>query len=111
MLVPNTIHDQIRTLTVIGGSAQRAEYRVVNRVFVRHLEHRRHHHLLALWGEVFRAAQNAVEVLRGAIYGVIHHHFSAVRETRHHICREVNLMSSRVIIFIDPQKYKNFITH
>ena len=96
VLVPNTVHDQVRTLSIVRGSAQSTEYSVVKRVFVGHLEHRWNHHVLALLSEVFRAAQNAAEILRSAVNGVIHHHFPTVRETRHHLCREINLISVSV---------------
>ena len=92
MLIPNNVHYQVRTLSIVRCSAQAAEYRVVNRVLVGHLEHWRHHHMFALLGEVFRATQDALKIPRSAINGIIHHHLPAIRETCHHFGGEVNLM-------------------
>ena len=92
MLIPNTVHYQVRTLSIVWGSAQGAEYGVVHRVLVSHVQFRRHHHLFALLSKVFRATQNAVKIPRSTVNGIIHQHLPAVREMRHHFGGEINLM-------------------
>ena len=99
MLVPQSIHLQIRTLAVVWCSSKCAEDYFVCRILVRHVQFRRHHHLFALLGEEFGAAQDAAEILRGAVNGIIHHHLSAVWEGCQHLGGEVNRMSVSMFCF------------
>jgi len=116
MLIPNTIHWQIRAFTIIWCSFQRAINHVIRRIFVRDIQFRGHYYWPPLLSEIFCTTQNAAEIIRGAVNGVIHHHLPAVREIRHYLHGEVNMMSvnifrlQRSFVLKIRQRYEKYLT-
>ena len=89
MLVPDAVHAQVGAFAVIWGAPQRTVDPVVRRILVGDVHLRREHHPPAMPGEEVGAAQYALEVRRGTVYGVIHQHAAAVVVARHRLRGEV----------------------